>query len=117
MDNLRNQFPTAEIPSLSNFIMTYHGTDENRFGAFSVIDSCQRSMHRFYKAFIEPLRNEHGVAMVRFAGEAHCPAFSGYTHGAFLLSGILDTAVAYLHDADIDPKPEERIICEKLSVE
>lgn len=92
MDNLRNQFPTAEIPSLSNFIMTYHGTDENRFGAFSVFDSCQ-CMHRFYKAFIEPLRNEHGVAMVRFAGEAHCPAFSGYRHGA-LLSGI-ETAVAY----------------------
>lgn len=102
MKLLQNHFPNTTIPTPSNFLVTRHGTNENRFGAFSASNSCQ-SIRHFYTAFAQPLRNKDGVARVRFAGDAHCPGYIGYVHGA-LFSGI---ETKYLYEAGIGPDPEK----------
>jgi hypothetical protein len=116
MRHLRTQHPDKDIPNPINFIITRHGMDDTRYGAFSHFGSCQ-SIHHFYRVFSEPLCNSFGEAKIRFSGEAHCPMGGGYTHGA-LHSGV-ETAAKYLYDIGLGPNPKENkmlTMCEDISV-
>ena len=87
--------------------MSRHGYDRTRYGAFPV-DRAPWSGK--YGGFQEGVEDSDGETRIRFAGEAFCPSFSGYTHGA-LLSGISQAAY-YLFDNNLGPDPlkDDRLV-------
>ena len=102
MKQLRRQHPNIAIPDPVNFYMSRHGYDRTRYGAFAV-DRAKWSGK--YSGFQEGIEHSDGETRIRFAGEAFCPSFSGWTHGA-LLSGISQAAY-YLFDNNLGPDPTE----------
>lgn len=115
MKQLRRQHPTIDIPDPINFYMSRHGYDRTRYGAFPVERAPWSGK---YGGFQEGVEDSNGETRIRFAGEAFCPPFSGYTHGA-LLSGISQAAY-YLFDNFLGPDPmidDRLVLCWWLSDE
>ena len=102
MKQLRRQHPNIVIPDPINFYMSRHGYDRTRYGAFPVEPAPWSGK---YSGFKEGVEDSDGETRIRFAGEAFCPSFSGYTHGA-LLAGISQAAY-YLFDNNLGPDPIE----------
>ena len=102
MKQLRRQHPNIAIPDPVNFYMSRHGYDRTRYGAFAVE---RAKWSDKYSGFQEGIEHSDGETRIRFAGEAFCPSFSGWTHGA-LLSGISQAAY-YLFDNNLGPDPTE----------
>ena len=102
MKQLRSQHPNIVIPDPVNFYMSRHGYDRTRYGAFPVERAPWSGK---YNAFGEGVVDSNRTIRIRFAGEAFCPSFSGYTHGA-ILSGISEAAY-YLFDKKLGPDPWE----------
>ena len=111
MATLRQIYNTISIPDPIHFLMSRHGMDETRYGAFSVFG--RRWKDEYNYVFRQPVvhvqdqgQPQASANRMFFAGEAWCPAFAGFVHGA-LQSG-LEIAARYLyHNGLLDNDPDE----------
>jgi hypothetical protein len=113
MKALRAQNPELSIPDPVAFFISRHGFDPLSYGAYSGFEPGWRD--KYMRTLQTPLRaagacsaaqGGANATRVRFAGEAVCDDFGGFTHGG-RQSGV-EVAAWYLYEQGKGPDPSTR---------